>query len=163
MFCFFKKRYIRVSVWRGDSPHHTSPTSYSLSSPPATRASHRQHAVTTRALAQADQGRISEHRGSVDENWIVVVCMSAVGVSLSAGDDGGQCSGPVPAEAGLVQVEEIHITVVADVCTCLPEEVSCRWSPCAVHLEGERREHDIRARGHDMVPSEFVGSRTQRG
>ena len=41
--------------------------------------------------------------------------MSAIGVSLSAGDDGGQRSGPVPAEAGLAQVEEVHIAEVADV------------------------------------------------
>ena len=43
---------------------------------------------------------------AVDENWIVV-CMSKVGVSLSAGDDGGQRSGPVPTEASLAPVEEV--------------------------------------------------------
>ena len=37
--------------------------------------------------------------------------MSEVGVSLSAGDDGGQRSGSAPAEAGLAQVEEVHIAV----------------------------------------------------
>ena len=36
--------------------------------------------------------------------------MSAVGVSLSAGGDGGQRSGPVPAEASLAPVEKIHTT-----------------------------------------------------
>ena len=33
--------------------------------------------------------------------------MSAIGVSLSAGDDGGQRSGPIPAEGGLAPVEEV--------------------------------------------------------
>ena len=74
-----------------------------------------------------------------------VQCMSAVGVSLSAGDDGGQRSGPVPAEASLAPMEKIHIAVVADVCACVLEEVSRCRSPVAVHLEGKRHELDIRA------------------